>query len=115
MLVFRIVRPVLIGSFVAALAGCSHGPPRPPPAAAAGAPKGTPAHKAKFSGDTLMGALLDDPAARAVLQRHIPKVVASGQISMARGLSLKQLAGFAQAGISPKVLGEIEADLAKLN
>ncbi|MEO6338937.1 MAG: helix-turn-helix transcriptional regulator [Caulobacteraceae bacterium] len=116
MLVVRVPRPILIGSFFAlAVAGCSHAPPKAPPASAAAAPKGAPAHKAKFSGDTMMGALLDDPTTRAVLQRHVPKVVASNQIAMARGLTLKQLADFAQAGISPKALSEIEADLAKLN
>ena len=119
MLVFRITRPILIGSVFAslALAGCSHAPRNAPApaAAAAPAPQNAPAHRAKFSGDTMMGVLLDDPATRAVLQRHVPKVVASNQIVMARGLTLKQLAGFAQAGISPKTLSEIEADLAKLN
>ncbi len=126
MLTSPIARPILTGGFVAALAvaGCSHAPPSaPPPAANTPAPRAAapapapaaPTHKAKFSGDTMMGVLLDDPATRAVLQRHVPQVVASNQIVMARGLTLKQLAGFAQAGISPKTLSAIEADLSKLN
>ena len=116
MLVSPSLRPILIASVAAAfaVAGCSHGPPKSAPAPTASAPAGAPA-KAKFSGDTLMGVLLDDPASRAVLQRHVPGVVSSNQIVMARGLTLKQLAGFAQAGISRKTLSEIEADLAKIN
>ncbi|MEO6361499.1 MAG: carboxylesterase family protein, partial [Sphingomicrobium sp.] len=37
---------------------------------------------------TPVGKLLDDPAARAVLQKHIPEVVGSPQIAMAREITL---------------------------
>ena len=46
---------------------------------------------------TSLGALLDDPAARAVLDRHIPDVVASPQINMARGLTLAALQSLSTA------------------
>jgi para-nitrobenzyl esterase len=84
------------------------------PAAAPSAPAAAPAAGAKFSGESQIGALLDDPAAKAVLQKHIPEIVGSDQIEMARGMTLTQIAGFPQAGIDEAKLKAILADLAAL-
>ena len=102
--------PVILA--VVCVSGCAHraATPRAETAAPAGA-----AHHSKFSANSTMAVLLDTPETRAVLMRHVPGVVKSPQISLARGLSLKQLAGFSKAGISPQTLSAIDADLAKIN
>lgn len=66
------------------------------------------------SSDSQIGALLDDPAAKAVLQRHLPQLVSSAQIDMARSMTLKQIQGYSGHMISDDVLAKIDADLAKL-
>lgn len=68
----------------------------------------------KYSINTTMGVLLDTPDTREVLQRHIPSVVASNRIGLARGMSLKSLAGFGESGIDPATLTAIDQDLAKI-
>lgn len=65
-----------------------------------------------LSCDSKMARLLDDPQARSVLQRRIPDVVASPQIVMARGITLKQLARFRQTRITPADLAAIDEELA---
>ena len=57
------------------------------PAAAASAPYST--------AETDLGTLLDDPASKAILDKYLPTLIASPQIDMARGMTLKQLQGFA--------------------
>jgi hypothetical protein len=65
--------------------------------------------------DTKLGELLDNPAAMAVLKKHVPAVETAGpMLAMARGMSLKMVAGFPQAGITPETLQAIVADLAKI-
>ena len=63
--------------------------------------------------DTPIGTLLDDPAAKAVLAKHIPDVVSNPGIDQARGMTLKQVQQYSP-DITDKVLTEIDADLAKL-
>lgn len=65
-----------------------------------------------LSCDSRLGLLMDDPAARTVLERHIPDVISSPKIAKARGLTLTQLAGFRQSGITPETLTQIAQDLA---
>jgi hypothetical protein len=79
----------------------------PAPAAAAGAVKYT-------SADTPIGTLLDDPAAKAVLVKHMAPFVANPQIEMARSLTLKQIQGYAGDAITDDTLAKIDADLAKI-
>ena len=68
-----------------------------------------------FNGDTKMGVMLDDAAARAVLVRFLPEINTAGpMLNMARGMSLKQVAGFPQAKITPDKLQAIIAELEKL-
>lgn len=63
--------------------------------------------------ETELGTLLDDPAARAVLDKHIPKITGSGQIDMARSMTLKGLQQYAP-DLTDAVLAAIDADLMKL-
>lgn len=68
-----------------------------------------------FNGDTKMGVMLDDPTAKAVLVKHLPQIETAGpMLNMARGMTLKQVAGFPQAKIPPDKLQEIIAELEKL-
>jgi len=68
-----------------------------------------------FNGDTKMGVMLDDAAAKAVLVKFLPQIETTGpMLNMARGMSLKQVAGFPQAKITPDKLQAIIAELEKL-
>jgi hypothetical protein len=63
--------------------------------------------------ETDIGTLLDDPAARAVVDKHIPGFSAREQIDMARPMTLKSIQQYAP-DITDKALSEIDTDLAKL-
>lgn len=71
--------------------------------------------KAKFStGESTLGALMDDAAAKAVLEKHIPGLVSNPQLSQARSITLKQLQSFAGDLVSDELLAKIDADLAAI-
>ena len=74
----------------------------------------TAAHAAYSTSDTDIGTLLDDPAARAIVDKHIPGFSSGDQIDMARGMTLKAIQQFAADTLTDKVLAQIDADLAKL-
>jgi para-nitrobenzyl esterase len=63
---------------------------------------------------TPLGVLLDDPAARAVLEARIPMVVNSEQIGMARGFTLSALAGYMPQVLTDEMIAAIDAEFAKL-
>lgn len=58
--------------------------------------------------------LMGDPAARAVVDKHLPGLLASEQIEMAKAMTLKQVSGFAPDRVSADALAKIDADLAKV-
>jgi len=64
--------------------------------------------------DTDIGTLLDDPAARAVVDKYLPNFSEGEQIDMARGMTLKAIQPYASDTITDKVLADIDAELAKL-
>lgn len=76
------------------------------PAMAAGAPYTT--------ADTTIGTLVDDAAAKAVIDKHMPGFSTNPQIEMAKAMTLKQIQGFAPDMIKDEVLAKIDVDLAKL-
>ena len=63
---------------------------------------------------TPIGTLLDDPAAKAVLERHIPDVIHSDKINMARGVTLEALRSYMPQVLTDKTLQEIDGELAAL-
>lgn len=63
---------------------------------------------------TPLGELLDNKAARAVLEKHIPVVIASSQIGMARRATLAALQAYMPQMISIATLDAIDADLQKV-
>lgn len=70
---------------------------------------------APFSVDTTdIGTLLDNPATKAVLMKHIPLVAGNDQINAARSMTLKQVQQFAPDALPDATLSAIQADLAKL-
>jgi hypothetical protein len=64
--------------------------------------------------ETDIGTILDDPAARAVVDKHIPGFSSQDQIEMARPMTLKSIQQYAPEKYTDKVLTEIDADFAKL-
>jgi hypothetical protein len=67
-----------------------------------------------FSIESTVGDLLDNPGPRAVLDKIMPQLATNPQIDMARGMSLKMVAGFSGGKITDALLAEVDAALAKL-
>lgn len=63
---------------------------------------------------TDIGTLLDNPATKAVLDKHMPGFSGNPQIDMARSMTLKQIQQFAGDQMTDEVLAKIDADLAKI-
>jgi len=66
----------------------------------------------KLTVDSTIGELLDNPAARAVLERHVPVLVASPQIEQARGMSLRSIQPYAPTLLTDERLQTINDALA---
>lgn len=64
--------------------------------------------------NTDIGTLLDDPQARAIVDKHIPGFSARKNVGMARALTLKGIQRYASDSITDQVLAAIDADFAKL-
>lgn len=63
---------------------------------------------------TEIGVLLDDPAARAILDKHVPGMTTNEQVDMARSMTMKDIQQYSPDKITDKVLAEIDADFTKL-
>ncbi|WP_380879289.1 hypothetical protein ACFB49_21420 [Sphingomonas sp. DBB INV C78] len=63
---------------------------------------------------TTIGDLMDNAAAKAVLEKHLPDVVGSDQIEMAKGMTLRDIQQYAADVVTDAKLAAIDADLAKL-
>lgn len=61
---------------------------------------------------TPVGVLLDDPAARAVLERIIPAVMAEPQLALGRGLTLRAMQQYAPERLADPILDQIDQALA---
>jgi hypothetical protein len=73
------------------------------------------AQAAKFkTEETTIGDILDNPAAKAVVAKHLPEMMANDQVQMARGMSLKAVQQYSADTVTDKVLADIDADFAKL-
>lgn len=67
----------------------------------------------KFSTATsTVNAMIADPAAKAVLEKHMPQIV--GAAAQVGEQTLKQLQGMAPDRLTDKLLADIDADLAKI-
>lgn len=63
---------------------------------------------------TDLGTLMDNPAAKAVLTKHIPLIINNDQIAAARSLTLRQLQQFTGDALPNETLTAIQSDLDKL-
>ncbi len=69
-----------------------------------------------FTLDTTLGTLLNDPQAKAVVDRHLPGVSSNPMVSMAKGMSLKMILSMPQAkqlGLTEEKAKEILAEINK--
>ena len=64
--------------------------------------------------ETEIGTLLDDPAAKAILDKHIPGMTTNEQVDMARAMTLKGVQQYSPDQITDKVLAAIDADFQKI-
>ncbi|QGP80459.1 hypothetical protein [Sphingobium sp. CAP-1] len=63
---------------------------------------------------TEIGALLDNPETKAILEKHVPGMTGNDQVDMARAMTLKDIQQYSPDAITDKVLAAIDADLAKV-
>jgi len=63
--------------------------------------------------ETEVGTLLDDPAAAAILEKHMPGFTTNDKISAARGFTLATLQALVPS-ITDKILADIDKDLKNL-
>ena len=103
------MRALIIAGLIASLAPATAFAQAQAPAPAAPAPA-----KSYTTADTPIGTLLDDPAAKAIIEKHIPQLLSGGQIDQARPLTLKAIQQYAPEVFTDKLLADIDADLAKL-
>lgn len=64
--------------------------------------------------ESLIGDLLDNEAAKAVLEQHIPELINNPQIDMARAMTLKSIQAYAP-DLTDDVLAAIDTDLANVH
>ncbi len=83
---------------------------------AVGAQAATAAKPAKYSvNETLVGQLLDDPAANAVLKKMIPTVYANEMFqTMGRDITLRAIQQYEPEALSDENLKKLQAELDKL-
>lgn len=71
--------------------------------------------QAKYSTEeTDLGTILDDEAARKIVDSHIPGFSSGDQIDMARGMTLKDIQMYSPDAITDEILAKIDADFSKL-
>ena len=71
------------------------------------------AYSKTYSTHTPLGTLLDDPRAKAILERVLPGIVNAPSISMARGMSLRQMQMYSPQ-LTSRLLDELDTQLARL-
>jgi para-nitrobenzyl esterase len=75
-----------------------------------------PAAAATYStAETTIGDLRADPAARAIVEKHLPGLLDADGMDMAVGMTLRVIQPMAGDKIPEKALDDIDADLAKLS
>jgi hypothetical protein len=86
----------------------------PPPAPSAPAPS-APAATPQFStATTTLGALIENEATRAVVERHLPGISQHPMLDQARGFTLRMIQQFAPDQLSNERLDAIDRDLSAL-
>jgi len=65
--------------------------------------------------DTTLGALIDDPKAKAVLDKQLPGVSSNPMVAMVKGMTLNMLLSMPQAAQLGITKAKAEAILAEVN
>ena len=68
----------------------------------------------KFTINTKVKELLNDPDALAILESYVPNLSKQPQIKMAYGMTCKTMLGFPQSGLSKDQIAEIDKKLQAL-
>jgi para-nitrobenzyl esterase len=87
------------------------------PAASSAAPavsSSATAHAKYSTNETEIGTLLDDPIAKAIIEKNIPGFTTNDQVDMARAMTLKQVQQYAPDDVTDAVLAKIDAEFAAL-
>jgi hypothetical protein len=97
------------GLFAASASFAQIAPAQPPPAppAAATSPHYT-------LDDSTIGDLLDNPATKAILVKHLAEVVSGEGIERARGMTLPAIQPFSQGKITDEQLAAVAKELANV-
>jgi len=106
--------PIATGLLALTLANGALAQTPAPAAKPAAAPAAAPAAQAKLSSASLVGDILDNPKAKAVLIKHIPDIGKDDQIEQARGMTLRDLQQYAPDTFTDEMYKKIDADLAAL-
>lgn len=69
----------------------------------------------KFTLDSTLGQILDDPQAKAVLDQYLPGVSSNPMVAMVKGMSLNMLLSMPQAAQLGLTKEKAEAMLAEVN
>jgi hypothetical protein len=71
--------------------------------------------KMKYTLDTTFGTLMDDPRAKAVLDKHLPGVTSNPMVAMARGMTINMILAMPQASQMGMTREKAEAILVEVN
>lgn len=90
--------------------------PAPPPVTIAPTPAVAPpttmvAPKVRTAADIGMAEILSDPKKLAVLRKYAPSLANNPQLSMVRGMTLADVAGYSESGLSASALKAMVDDL----
>ncbi len=67
-----------------------------------------------FSENSKLKEIMENENSKAVMEKHIPGISTNPMLKMGYGMSLKQISGIPQAGISAEKFDAILNDLSKL-
>ena len=69
----------------------------------------------KFTLDTLLGDLIDNPQAKPILEKHLPGLADNPMLAMVKGLSLNMILAMPQATQFGLTKEKVESILAEIN
>ena len=69
----------------------------------------------KFTLDTTLGTLLDDPQAKKVLEQYVPGLAANPMVAMAKGMTLTMLLAMPQAAQLGLTKEKVQSVLDEIN
>ena len=96
----------LLGACVAGAASAQTAQPAPAPAHEN--------HAARPTIESSIEALINDPATKAVMDKHLPGLAEHSAYSQFKGMTLRQVAPFSEGKITNAIIAAIDADLKAL-